>query len=1315
MIVLFTALFAPYFVDWTAYKRQFEEQATKIIGQPVKVGGEAAVRLLPLPSISFGDLSVGRTKSGRPMMTVDRFSARVELMPFLSGEIRVVEMELISPDFFIDVDQSGKIAWTERQRLPVNPRQVRLDKLTVRDASFRVTGLFGEVEGAQAITGEGISANVSAQSLFGPWQIEGSGTVNGASTRFDFATGALSDRGTIRLRARAQRLDQPYELSADGPVGLEEGILAWAGTFGIRPLPAEGSVHSDAKAPLPVEVEGDFRLTPNRLNVPEYRMEIGAKEDPFVLSGRGGADLRREIDFRMEVDGRQIDIDRIARMQDGTEAAATSLEERISIVRGVLDQIPVPAFKGEIDFEIPAIVAGDTLIREVSALVRPFGDGWQVARLEASLPGNTLVEANGRLGVGDEFGFHGRLLLASRQPSGFAAWATGRVDPAIRRLSAAGMVADVTLTGNQTNLENLELRLGENVLTGQVRRLGAVFKDGQRIANPAIIAELSGDVIRLDDLRAISGIAVGGDAGLAAHDYDIAVDASNLEAFDLVVSGVDVKFQYRDGELSIARLNIQDFLGAAMTSQGQILDLLQQPRGSLSLTVAADDAAQLVGALRERWRDLPILATLATSQDLLSDTRLEFLIESRATEEGSRSRVIASGVSGGTQIALRSAISGDVSDMESLEVDFSLEARNEDPAILFRQMGAERLGFSDLYGGFNGPAVAVVEAAGNRENGYSTNASLNLLETSVSARGLVSADADGLTDFQFDFTAGAADISSYVSGFGFLIPAFTVLGESDAPFSAEGQIGYDANEKRTALTVIDGQLSGSGFTLDLVAQPGESGRPEVTGKLSADRFTARDMAGIAFGSADVLEASGIEAGGWSEANFTGPVFAGFDADIDLSFASFRVAEDSAATEFSCVFNMTDGAVELSGVSANWLGGKWSGRASLGSADGAGFGEVQFSADDVQAQMATGFAGFPNVLTGAVDGSGTIEFSGRSPLAMVSSLSGSGVIAITDSELLGISTSGLSNVLEVTDAEGFEIGSETVEPVALDAFLEGSLQISSISVPFGVTQGRIQLRNVTLNEGDRAPVANLAIDITDGSYESEITIRPDPELDAVDGADPEVTFAWERDETGGRMSTETGALEGFLSIRAFEAEQRRVELLQASILEKQRFRYELEKVRQRSRWVEARVAEELKRQEEERRAAEEAARKAAEAEARRLAEEQARREAEEAARKAAEEAARTAAEEEAARRAAEEEAAKQAEEEARRQRETEDSAGNAAEEEAAGNAGGVADTRILKEGIEVKKLPELQPRQDSPQEVPPKKPGLFENIEKFLFD
>ena len=95
VLALFAALIAPLLIDWSAYKKDFEREASLIAGQPVRVGGDVSLRVLPLPSVSFEDLEVGENLDGSPLMTVERFSLNAELMPFLSGDVRIVDMSML--------------------------------------------------------------------------------------------------------------------------------------------------------------------------------------------------------------------------------------------------------------------------------------------------------------------------------------------------------------------------------------------------------------------------------------------------------------------------------------------------------------------------------------------------------------------------------------------------------------------------------------------------------------------------------------------------------------------------------------------------------------------------------------------------------------------------------------------------------------------------------------------------------------------------------------------------------------------------------------------------------------------------------------------------------------------------------------------------------------------------------------------------------------------------------------------------------------------------------------------------------------------
>ena len=69
------------------------------------------------------------------------------------------------------------------------------------------------------------------------------------------------------------------------------------------------------------------------------------------------------------------------------------------------------------------------------------------------------------------------------------------------------------------------------------------------------------------------------------------------------------------------------------------------------------------------------------------------------------------------------------------------------------------------------------------------------------------------------------------------------------------------------------------------------------------------------------------------------------------------------------------------------------------------------------------------------------------------------------------------------------------------------------------------------------------------------LKLDPGDDALAGAEPAADFTWSGTPQLLTLQLDTKALEGYLSLRAFEREQRKVEILQESVLEKQRLRRE----------------------------------------------------------------------------------------------------------------------------------------------------------------
>lgn len=1198
---LFTALIAPYFIDWTAHKQQFEQQASLVFGHPVKVGGRANLRILPLPSVSFGGLQVGENADGSPLLSIEQFSAKLELIPFLSGEVRVVDMTLDSPIVNLQVNENGSVEWTNRKNTLVDPKQVTLNKVNIRDATINITGLAG----GRNFKGDAINGEMSAKSLYGPWVFEARGNVEGIDTAFQISTGRLQDAGNIRLKLSAQRADQPYKILLDGPIGIENEVLAWKGKFKFSPIlksdESAANLFSSNKQALPVRTNGNFELTPAAILITQFRSEIGDKTDPFVLTGNGGANLKEAVYFRFQVDGRQINLDRVAQMrgEKTDEIAEQNLDDRIRIVREVLEQIPVPNIKGEIDFEVPAIVAGDSIVREVSALISPKGNGWEIKKLHAKLPGSSTIEAKGRLGLKEDFGFSGHLVLASKQPSGFASWAVGKVDPAIRRLNSGGLEADVSISQGQTSFENMTLLLGNNKLTGKMQRIGfsgSKTKNGDK-KRAAIIATLSGQEIRLDDLKAILALT-GNDAStnFSEHDLDVSLKAGQLDAYDIKAKGVDVQFQLNSGELSIGKLNAESFFGSKITSIGQIRNLLSRPRGNIKFNLITDNGAPLISFLERKLGKNAILSALIKQPIYTENTKLDIEIDASPSQEGSRGRALVNGEIGGSSVDIQLGFDAKINEINSAKLDLTLNLANADPKTLLAQTSLlepiNDVIAAQLREGILGPLKLTVESVGSFDAGLSTLFSASTPDASVTANGLfaVNNEVGGINDKlavfkELDVTLGFEDVSPYLLEYGYDI-SNSILEESEKiPFSANVHFEHGKNEEgkeRIKLSKIAGSIAGNSIAGGLDISTGVSGRPMIEGALALDVLSIPKIANFAFGNNGVIGDLGLNSlsdGGWSQAGFGTSLLEGKDAKLTIDASKITTGTKFSANNGRVLLVVRDGDIELKNIITQSMGGTITGNLALQNSQGTGVIKAQFSADGIDSELLLKDFSAPGFLNGKLQINGTIESNGKSPKAIISGMSGGGIATLEGGKLKGINVEGLKSVLDASSIKDFEIDAVNVDPISIDAFLNGEQIIERETAAYSISRGMVQIRNL-LREGEGWETAlSGKISLLDAQVLANVKLSVDAGKDRVSGASPEIVATWRGPIDGLVRSIDSQALQGFLSVRALEAEERRVELLQAAILEKNRLRFEILKTNTRfshNERVRAR-AEELERQ------------------------------------------------------------------------------------------------------------------------------------------
>ena len=219
--------------------------------------------------------------------------------------------------------------------------------------------------------------------------------------------------------------------------------------------------------------------------------------------------------------------------------------------------IPIPQVPGRASLKLPAIVIGDTTVRDVRLDLRPDGVGWMVDNAVAQLPGRTQFEAKGRLQLTGLRAFRGEMLMASNQPSGLATWLAGSVDPAIRKLKTAGFSATVNLTDSLQQFERLEVAAGPAVLRGRIERQAL---EG---SPPNLSLQLNGNSIDLESLQALAGL-VAGDAStgtLLSHTIAADLSADKFSAFGEDASDVQLVATLKNGQLQAERVSIGDIAG----------------------------------------------------------------------------------------------------------------------------------------------------------------------------------------------------------------------------------------------------------------------------------------------------------------------------------------------------------------------------------------------------------------------------------------------------------------------------------------------------------------------------------------------------------------------------------------------------------------------------------------------------------------------------------------------------------------------------------------------------------------------------------
>ncbi|RUU94867.1 AsmA family protein [Mesorhizobium sp. M1A.F.Ca.IN.020.03.2.1] len=1221
VLVLCAALVVPYFVDWTGYRADFEREASAILGRKVTVKGDATARLLPFPSVTFSNVEVAGGPGGQPAMTMETFSMDAELAPFLRGELLIFDMRLVHPKATIDVAGDGTVDWAIRPSTPFDPGQIAIEKLTVTEGQIELRHAAG---GRSHFISE-INSTVSAKSLAGPWRMDGSLRFDGLRTEVSASTGRTEADGQMRVRLKADPDAYPLIIETDGNAGMVRGAAVYSGQFKVSASDKNGADRSSAELrgtdAEPVKVSagkpdpgfrlnGKFALDHQKLGVDEFRFETGPLDNPYTADGKASVDLGLKPHFSIEANGAQVQFDEAVGASAG---AGLTLDQRIAAFEQTLQHMPKPTIPGTVEVRLPAVVAGDTTVRDVRLSADPAEGGWSVKSLAATLPGRATLEADGMLNVEDHFGFTGSLLLAVGQPSGFAAWLSKDVDDAIRRLPAAGFKAKVDLSENRQSFSDLELILGKAKFSG---RIDSSQPDGAR---PSVLMQLEGGELDVDGLAAFASIFVSdkGANRFSDRDLDFQIKAGPVSAAGLTADTVDTALRLRKGLLEIDLLSVGGLAGASISATGRIKDFPESPTGKLDASVVAVDLKPLIDVAAQHYPDNQVLkglaARVAAYPELFQDARIDLVTSAADNGDGTTGLALsAQGKAGGSAFSASLSGRGTRDRLPDAPVSITFNARNENAATLLALYGLPALPLGML-----GQATTDITAKGSLGGGLATSFNLTADDFRASFDGTIAETEQGATA-KGKVNLDAADIEPWLMTTGVGLPGMGT--GTSASLASDADFGNGL----LVLSGLSGAINKATVSGDVNADM-KDGLPHLAGALALDELDLDPLAVSLFGDQSFLAGKD---GGWPTTPFSRKSTLPFSADLDLNTAALAAGPFATAHDATLSLKLDREGIRVSDLKAKLYEGTLTGLFELKNTEGTGLlsGQLKLAGSDLAAVLPG--AG----ISGSGDISAALSTSGKSVDAMIAALSGSGTAALKGLTIAGINPDAFAPVIAKADAIGRDIDAAKTAGFAPEIAGQGSFAAGNTDIPFTVANGTLRAPPISLDN----PAATLSADVTadlDASTlaaKGAITYRPGDE--ALVGSEPAVNFSLAGQIGATSLQFDSAPLAQFLTQRALEKEQQRVEAMQAALLEKQRLRREV-------RYYAAlqterdRAAEELRRQEEEaRQKAEAEARANAEAEAQAKAEAEAQAKAEEEARAKAEADAKAQAEAEAEARA-----------------------------------------------------------------------------------
>jgi large subunit ribosomal protein L24 len=1115
ILALVAALIGPHFIDWNKFRPQFEAEATRVLGAPVRVGGELDARLLPTPSLRLRSVALGGANDDTAVRA-DKLDVEFSLGSLMRGEWRATELTLSGLNLDFSLDKRGKIVW------PLADSSLNLGSLTIDRLKLAGRASLHDTASGSTITLDDIAFNGDVRTSAGAARGDGDFSYDGVRYPFRLSSSRGTDGTGTRLHVNVDPAERPVGVDLDGLLSFESQVPHFDGAVTLSraiALRAGGGNGLETPWKLSAKVKADSSTA----KFEQLEAVYGSDDVGLKLAGTADLTFGATPSLRAVLSARQLDADRLL----AKETSTTEPTQLLSGLRSLVASVPAARLATRIEIGADQITLGGRPVQNIATAIHSDDGTWIIDRFEGRAPGATQVVLAGQLAAsGTAAAFKGDLKLDSSDPDVLMRWLRGQGDQLSRSQTALRASGTLSVTSDRIALDDIKADINGGTIGGYLALSEGL--DGQAKDASKKITKLDAGVkaerVDLDDLAGFIR-SFAGPQSEWPDEAQLALDIGHGILSGQDMSPVIGRLGYGPASITLAGLKIGGAGGVLIEGNG-VFD--RAASGQLTLSATAGSFPQVASLLA------PILPASAAAHLRAvpvstggSATKLTLSVNlDKARSDRSNAVALLDIQSSQLKGTIRASATPSAAALRTFDVDAlarsELNIESKLSADQSRSLLA-LLGLDRIIAAGDGPAQLESTATGIWKSPLRFKAKISGTNLDADVQGT----AEPFSGSWFDDPKATVMLAARKID---IMPLFDVkpAALSGSPISLSSRMTVAGS--RLTFDEIDSTISGSHVRGHLAFVRGKE--PSFDGELGMETLDLGAVFGLAMG----VVGQSPEAG--SAEPLSRDLLRGVRGRLGFQAIRGVLPGGMEAKSVSGVVKGNDLSLAFDDLKGTLAGGEAKGDVAVNTSGSGMAIDAHVRLDGASGDALT-YRGLA-MPAGRTSLQMTLATRGRSVGALTGALSGNGLLSIDNARIPGLDVRAFDEAVKASDT-GQVDGDSKLREVVATALNAAPLPVASVQIPFNIRDGSVRVESTSLDgEGAKVTVS--------GGYDiaaDQVDIRANLVSTAVgpDNNRPEIQIFSHGSPDHLNRTVDVASLSSWLAVRAIDRETRRLDAME----------------------------------------------------------------------------------------------------------------------------------------------------------------------------